>query len=111
MATVAQHVISSCPVVIPPLAEQETIARWIETQWSRISQAIEHAHREVVLLTEYRTRLIADVVTGNLDVREAASHLPDKIEEPESSAESDGFANVAAQATGGLASVAGEVAL
>ena len=39
------------------------------------------------LLTEYRTRLIADVVTGKLDVREAAAHLPyeddghDSIEE------------------------------
>jgi type I restriction enzyme S subunit len=30
---------------------------------------------------EYRTRLIADVVTGKLDVREAASRLPDEPEE------------------------------
>ena len=32
---------------------------------------------------EYRTRLIADVVTGKLDVREAAARLPDEVEEPE----------------------------
>ena len=32
--------------------------------------------REVALLHEYRTRLIADVVTGKLDVREAAEVLP-----------------------------------
>ena len=30
------------------------------------------------LLQEYRTRLIADVVTG-LAVREAAAHLPDEV--------------------------------
>ena len=33
-------------------------------------------------MQEYRTRLIADVVTGKLDVREAAARLPDKAEEP-----------------------------
>ena len=29
------------------------------------------------MLGEYRTRLIADVVTGKLDVREAAAALPE----------------------------------
>ncbi len=32
------------------------------------------------LLKEYSTRLIADVVTGKLDVREAAASLPDEME-------------------------------
>ena len=32
---------------------------------------------EISLLREYRTRLISDVVTGKLDVREAAARLPD----------------------------------
>lgn len=35
------------------------------------------AEREIDLLREYRTRLIADVVTGKLDVREAAAWLPE----------------------------------
>ena len=34
------------------------------------------------LLNEYRTRLIADVVTGKLDVREAAASLPMKQTDP-----------------------------
>ena len=34
-------------------------------------------HRKIDLLREYRTRLIADVVTGKLDVREAAAALPE----------------------------------
>jgi len=34
------------------------------------------ARRQIDLLGEYRTRLIADVVTGKLDVREAAAELP-----------------------------------
>jgi len=37
---------------------------------------------EIDLLREYRTRLIADVVTGKLDVREAAARLPDETAEP-----------------------------
>jgi type I restriction enzyme S subunit len=34
-------------------------------------------------IEEYRTRLIADVVTGKLDVRAAAAALPETIEEPQ----------------------------
>jgi type I restriction enzyme, S subunit len=36
---------------------------------------------EIILLREYRTSLIADVVTGKLDVREAAAQLPDEDQE------------------------------
>ena len=38
---------------------------------------IERSQRQIALLEEYRTRLIADVVIGKLDVREAAAALPD----------------------------------
>jgi len=42
--------------------------------------------REIELLREYRTRLVADVVTGKLDVSEAAGRLldeapPDTVED------------------------------
>ena len=49
----------------------------------RIDAAIAQNTREISLLREYRTRLIADVVTGKLDVREAATHLPEETGEPE----------------------------
>ena len=42
-----------------------------------IDTAITRANREIELLNEYRTRLIADVVTGKLDVRDAAAALPE----------------------------------
>jgi type I restriction enzyme S subunit len=35
------------------------------------------------LLREFRKCLIADVVTGKLDVREAAARLPDEVDKPE----------------------------
>ena len=47
---------------------------------------------ELDLLREYRTRLIADVVTGKLDVREAAANLPDEADEPEALDDIDALA-------------------
>jgi type I restriction enzyme S subunit len=44
---------------------------------------ITRLEREIELLREYRTRLVADVVTGKLDVREAAARLPEVADEPE----------------------------
>jgi type I restriction enzyme S subunit len=43
----------------------------------------------ITLLRELRTRLIADVVTGKLDVREAAARLPDDPEESDTEDEAD----------------------
>ena len=42
-------------------------------------RTISRLEREIELLREYRTRLVADVVTGKLDVREAVLHLPDEL--------------------------------
>ena len=36
---------------------------------NKINQAITRAQREIDLMCEYRTRLISDVVTGQVDVR------------------------------------------
>ena len=63
-------------VGIPPLPEQTTIAEYLNQATADISAAIDRAEREVELLKEYCTRLIADVVTGKLDVRKAAAELP-----------------------------------
>ena len=43
-----------------------------------LNAAIARLEREITLLREYRTRLVADVVTGKLDVRAAAASLPDE---------------------------------
>jgi type I restriction enzyme S subunit len=53
----------------PPRAEQEAIASHLDITLSELEHAVERATREIDLLREYRTRLIADVVTGRLDVR------------------------------------------
>ena len=47
---------------------------------AKLNGGNERANREIGLLQEYRTRLIADVVTGKLDVRAAAAALPEAPE-------------------------------
>jgi type I restriction enzyme S subunit len=65
------------PLPLPPLEEQQTIAAAIRTQTSNVDRAIASVLDEIALLKEYRTRLISDVVTGKLDVRDEAAKLPD----------------------------------
>ena len=58
-------------IVLPPRDEQERLLKQIRCELARVDTAISRAKRQIKLLEEYRTRLIADVVTGKLDVREA----------------------------------------
>ncbi|MFO0562451.1 MAG: restriction endonuclease subunit S [Polyangiales bacterium] len=82
-------------IPVPPEPEQREIADWIGQHTRRISDAVDHARRELSLLHEYRNRLTSDVVTGKFDVREAAARLPDEpgealaAEDPLDDAEAD----------------------
>uniref|UniRef100_A0A831ZZV3 Restriction endonuclease subunit S n=1 Tax=Desulfacinum infernum TaxID=35837 RepID=A0A831ZZV3_9BACT len=67
----------------PPLPEQTAIVEYLDEQTGKIDRAAEAARREVELLKEFRTRLIADVVTGKLDVRKMAENLPEEPLEEE----------------------------
>ena len=60
-------------VAIPPEAEQATVVRFLEEVTEKTKAATDRAQAGIDLLREYRTRLIADVVTGKLDVRAAAA--------------------------------------
>jgi len=53
----------------PPADEQREILEHIQEKSAEIDQAITRAQREIELMREYRTRLISDVVTGQVDVR------------------------------------------
>lgn len=73
--------------IIPPLNEQNEIVTYSETATVKLNTAITRTEREIALMQEYRTRLTADIVTGKLDVREAAGKLPQ--EKPEEVVEAD----------------------
>lgn len=66
---------------LPPLDEQSDIVEYLNREFFEMDRSIICTEREIDLLREYRTRLISDVVTGKLDVRQAAAGLPDEAEE------------------------------
>lgn len=59
------------------LSEQTAIIEYLEKATASIGTTIACARDQIDLLREYRTRLVADVVIGKLDVREAATALPE----------------------------------
>ena len=63
-------------IPVAPLLEQTAIAHFLDDTTAKIDKGIADAQSEVNLIHEYRTRLITDVVTGKVDVREAATALP-----------------------------------
>lgn len=69
-------------VILPPLPEQTAIVEYLDKATADIDTTLTRTGREIELVNEYRTRLMADVVTGKLEVREAAAQLPDEPDEP-----------------------------
>lgn len=68
-------------VPLPPKKEQVEIVKGIEQASMPIHASLSAVKKSIALLKEFSTRLIADVVTGKLDVREAAKHLDESKEE------------------------------
>ena len=64
------------PCAIPSLDEQHMINAALDPRIDGIHRIVSSNQSLISLAREYRTRLIAEVVTGKLDVREAAASLP-----------------------------------
>ncbi len=81
-----QDRLMSIALAIPPRDEQDQIIANVQEKTASLCHAIDAARREIDLLREYRTRLIADVVTGKLDVRDVpvpadeTDVLPEELE-------------------------------
>lgn len=66
----------------PSPDEQSAIVSECVIRTRGVNDTIEATHREISLIREYRARLVADVVTGKLDVRAAARGLPEQVADP-----------------------------
>lgn len=67
---IAETVLGRFPVALPPTVdEQQAIVARIKTESAPLDDAIARTEEEIKLIREYRDRLIADVVTGQVDVR------------------------------------------
>lgn len=86
LASTNKTKIGRLQVPLPPMDEQRAILTAVAAETQPVTAAIARLEAEIRFLREYRTRLVADVVTGKLDVREAAARLPD-----------DGAAGIAAE--------------
>ena len=74
-----QKLIKNAHILIPPLAEQKKIVNYLDNELSTINQVISTIEKEIELVEEYKTTLIAEAVTGKIDVR--YFEVPE-IEEP-----------------------------
>ena len=82
MAPLYTNVFYRVPVIIPPFPEQGAIVEYLEKTNGDIATEMNRTRRAIALLREYRIRLIADIVTGKLDVREAAAAMPEELDAP-----------------------------
>jgi len=78
LGNLTRETIATLPIPVPDRSEQAHVLDGVQQRLKPIDEAISRLEREITLLREYCTRLVADVVTGKLDVREAATRLPDE---------------------------------
>ncbi|MBS5913798.1 MAG: restriction endonuclease subunit S [Paenibacillus macerans] len=70
MPKINKEELGSIIIVVPPMDVQIDLVQYIEENWGVIDYAINKIENEISLVSEYRTRLISDVVTGKIDVRD-----------------------------------------
>jgi len=57
-------------IPVPPIGEQKQISDYIQAETTRIDKTISTIEKEIGLVEEYKTALIAEAVTGKIDVRD-----------------------------------------
>ena len=62
------EMVGGISIPLLPIKEQESIVSHIETESTRIDAKIDKTQKLIELLTEYRTALISEVVTGKIKV-------------------------------------------
>lgn len=80
------EIVRSIRITLPPIDEQNSIVEHITQSTSNIFSIEANIDKQIDALKEYRSRMFSDVVTGKIDVREAAAQLPEELEklvEPE----------------------------
>lgn len=79
MNNLSARAVGSVRLALPPIGEQRAIADYLNKERTALDEARCRIREQIERMNEYRTRLIADVVTGRLDVREATATLPDTV--------------------------------
>ena len=69
MQNISQEFLKNMLILLPDRYEQQAIVEYVAKQTSRILETTDTINQEIALLQEYRAALIAEAVTGQLDVR------------------------------------------
>ncbi len=77
LAATNSTTVRGLPIVLPSLREQQAVLAEVAEATAPIASAVARSEREIQLLREFRTRLVAEVVTGRVDVRAVAAALPE----------------------------------
>ena len=72
LPSMTQSSLYELKIPVPPLTEQIAIVSHIEAESARIDKAISLIERELTLVQEYRTALIAEAVTGKIKCPDVA---------------------------------------
>ncbi len=67
--SVTKQILKDVFVYQPPIEEQQQRVAYLDTISERVKKAIEDIEQQIQRVTEYKTSLISDVVTGKVDVR------------------------------------------
>lgn len=76
-----KHDVKNAVIALPPVEEQKTICRRITEECKPLDDAIARTEEEIKLIREYRYRQIADMVTGQVDVRGWQSGPEDVVDD------------------------------
>lgn len=96
---------------VPPDGERREISAATQVITDQVERTIQTARKEISLLSEYRARLTADLVTGKLDVRLAAARLSDEADEADPPDETEGLTDDENDVADGVAAVLEEIEL
>lgn len=77
------------PFIVPPVDEQKAIVEYIPVAFAKYDEAIAKLAEEVDILHELRNKLISDVVTGQIDVRDIEVPDFEYVEETEDESDDD----------------------
>ena len=83
MQNIGQGVVKNLWLAVPPVAEQQLIVEQLTAETAAIDRTIDQERKGLGLLKEYRDRLVTDIVTGRLDIRQATARMQEEPDEPD----------------------------
>ena len=67
--SITQQLLKDVFLLVPPQDEQQEIVRYLDSTCVKIDSLIESTHKKIAELTEMKSVIISNVVTGKIDVR------------------------------------------